>query len=100
MRDRDPRGAPRRLRLAERPDRLVAVGRGDRHADARARAVRVALVIEGDRHLGVARARQRPDVPGAQAEDRLEQRALAAVELALVPAHPAVLDEGLLAVGP
>jgi len=60
----------------------------------------VALVIEGDRDLGEAVGRQRLDVGGAEAEDRLERRALRVVELGLVGAQPASLNEGLLAVGP
>ena len=45
-------------------------------------------------------AGQRRDVGFAQAQHRLERGALCGVELALVASHPAVLHEGLLAVGP
>src|SRR5205085_4767703 len=100
MRDQHRREALARLRLAERPDRLVAVRRGDRHAYARAGAVGVALVVERDRHLDVALPRQWLDVRLAQAQDGLERRALLRVQLALVSAQPAVLDERLLAVRP
>ena len=41
----------------ERPDRLVAVRRRDRHPDPRAGPVGVALVVERDRHLDEAVAR-------------------------------------------
>ena len=49
-------------RLAERPDRLVAVGGRDRDADPRAGAVGVALVVERDRDLDEAVRRHRRDV--------------------------------------
>ena len=97
--DRDLRRALR-LGLRERPDRLVAVRRRDRHPDPRARAVGVALVVERDRDRDEAVRRHRRDVALAQAEDRLERRALARGRACARSPHPAALDEGLLAVGP
>src|SRR5688500_16601046 len=66
---------PLRLRLAERPDPLVAVRVRDRHTDARVGAVGMTLVVERDRDLREAPSRHRPDVSLAQAEHRREQRA-------------------------
>src|SRR4051794_34269897 len=97
--DRDL-GGVFRFGAVEGPDRLGAVGGGDRHPDLRAGAVGVALVVERDRHRDEFARRHRRDVGFAQAQDRLERRALGVVELALVRPHPAVLDEGLLAIGP
>src|SRR4051794_31269225 len=49
--DADVRGAVRRLRLTEGPDRLIPVRGADVDADAGARAVGVGLVVERDREL-------------------------------------------------
>ena len=61
--DRDLRACPSGCGLREGPDRLGAVGGGDRHPDPRAGAVGVALVVERDRDLdeavGAAAARRR-----------------------------------------
>src|SRR5690348_7905603 len=100
MSDLDRGRALLRLGLAEGPDRLVAVRRGDCHADAGAGSIRVPLVVERDRDLHEAVARERPNVLLPKAEHRLERLALLRVELALVAAQPAALHERLLAVGP
>ena len=66
----------RRLRLAERPDRLRAVGRGDRDPDARARAVGVPLEVERDRRPARIRPRASAARRCEERGDRLEQRRL------------------------
>ena len=93
-------------RLAERPDRLRAVRRGDRHPDARPGAVRVALVVERDDDLDELPGRHRRRVGRGERRDRLERRARplehvvrVGRELALARADPAVLDERLVPVG-
>ena len=81
------------LRLREGPDRLGAVGGGDRHPDPRAGAIGVALVVEGDGDLDEFVGGKRRHVGFPQAQHRLERGALLGVELALVSPQPAVLHE-------
>src|SRR5581483_5279252 len=62
-----------RLRVFERPGGLSAVRAGDRHADPRARAVGVTLVVERDDDLDELALRHRSGIRGTHARDWFEQ---------------------------
>src|SRR5947208_1201863 len=67
------RGLAGRLRVVERPHRLRAVRRRDRHADPRTGAVRVALVVERDDELDERVLRHRLGIARQHARDRLHE---------------------------